>query len=92
MIEHLIDAEPCANPDCDNEFVEPESDGDVSYLECEVCGYAWGYRRLEERTRIDGSCSLGVPESVRRAASAPAEQELRRGAPVSLGMPSFRKS
>lgn len=92
MIEAMGDALPCANPDCDNEYVEPEADGDVTYHECEVCGYAWGYERLQERTRIEGACALGVPESLRRAASAPSEQHLSKSSTVSLGMPTLRRS
>jgi hypothetical protein len=91
VIEDLADERPCANPECDNEAVEPEADGDVRYWECLECGYAWGYERLEERTRIEGACSLGISENVRRAASAPAEGYLSKPATVSLGMPTLRK-
>lgn len=89
-----LDVQPC--PLCGAE-TEAEVDGDVSYYECqnddcETAGFSWGYERLEERTRIEGACALGVPESLRRAASRPAERELSKSSPVSLGMPTLRRS
>jgi hypothetical protein len=91
MIEDLTEERPCANPDCDEEQVEPETDGDVRFWECESCGYAWGYERLSEATKIEGSCSLGVPESVRRAASGPVEAQLRKPGVVDLGLTIGRR-
>lgn len=88
---------PCPmRPDmCDNEgLVEPELDGSHRYWECPECGYAWGYERIEEGVRLEGNCSLGVPESVRRAASAPTERaiaEERRAQPVELGLTIGRR-
>lgn len=60
---------------------EPDCDGDHSYYECEnddcdAPGYTWGYQRSDESTRIAGSCQLGVPESIRRSASAGMEGAL----------------
>lgn len=91
MIEDLTEELPCANPDCDEEAVEPETDGDVRYWECGECGYAWGYERLSEATKIEGTCALGVPESLRKAASAPAEGALRKSGVVDLGMTIGRR-
>lgn len=48
-------------------LVEPEQDGDHLFYECEECGYAFGYERITEG-RIEGSCALGIPENVRKAA------------------------
>lgn len=80
---------------CDrSEPVEPEVDGDHKYKECPDCGYAWGYERVAEGVTIDGSCSIGVPESVRRAASAPMETAIaseRRAQPVELGLTIGRR-
>lgn len=76
VTEVEADERPCQNPDCDNEHVEPEVDGDHRYWECEDCGYAFGYERIDESTRIEGNCSIGVPEDVRRQASAPMEAAL----------------
>lgn len=88
---------PCPMyPDvCDNDqLVDPELDGSHRYWECEECGFAWGYELIEEGTRIEGNCSIGVPESVRKAASAPMEQAIAREAssqPVDLGLTIGRR-
>lgn len=76
-----VESEERECPNCRSEYdietlVEPEVDGDHRYWECEECGYAWGYERIEEGVRIEGNCSIGVPESVRKAASAPMEAAL----------------
>lgn len=85
VMEVQADAKPCANPECPtldpestvfNSLVEPEVDGDHRYYECEECGYAFGYERVGEGIRVEGACAAGVPESVRRAASAPMEGAL----------------
>ena len=78
---------PCANPECHNEGVEVEQDGDHLYFECEECGFAFGWTRLSDQP--EGNCSIGVPESVRRSASLPASTYVERerpGAPVDLGL------
>lgn len=87
---------PC--PVC-GEPAEPEIDGDHRYWECanddcEAPGYAFGYEKVEEGTRIEGNCSVGVPESVRRAASAPMEGAIsaeRQAQPVDLGLTIGRR-
>lgn len=81
------------------EWVEPEVDGDHRYYECQECLYAWGYERVSEGTRVEGSCAIGVPEAVRKAASLPAEKaaaildreerQNRPASPISLGMPTI---
>lgn len=92
-----IDGREC--PIC-GEMAEPEIDGDHRYWEClsDECeagpGYAWGYERVEEGTRVEGSCSIGVPESVRKAASAPMESVIareRQAQPVNLGLTIGRR-
>jgi hypothetical protein len=81
--------------DCET-LVEPEIDGDHRYYECQVCGYAFGWSRVSDGVKVEGSCAIGVPESVRKTASLPAmraEQIIagRTSAAVPLGMPMFRK-
>lgn len=75
-------------PNCPYELdqqtlVEPELDGDLQYYECEECGHTWGWKKIEATD--PGSCSLGVPEDVRRRASVGMESTLSRGAPVIAG-------
>jgi len=82
-------------PVCPEEFgnqslVEPEVDGQHRYWECQNCGYAWGYELISEGSELNGACSMGVPEAVRRAASFSPEEKTATG-PVLLGMPSFRR-
>lgn len=97
LLQVTEDGKPCPmRPDeCDNDqLVEPELDGDHRYWECDECGYSWGYERIEEGTRIEGNCSIGVPESVRRQASAPMEQAIaaeRQAQPVDLGLTIGRR-
>lgn len=88
MLEGQIEAQRC--PVCDVE-TEPERDGDYHYFECEnedceAGGYTWGFIKIQV-AQPDGSCSLGVPEDVRRSASAPMEQALRpKAGVVDLGL------
>jgi hypothetical protein len=44
------------------------------YYSCVVCGSEFGWEQVEDVP--DDSCGLGVPEPVRRAASAPVEAQL----------------
>jgi hypothetical protein len=74
-------------PSCPYEYetttmVEPELDGDLRYYECHVCGHEWGWERLEAQQ--ENTCSMGVPEDVRRAASAGMEKAMS-GPPVIAG-------
>ena len=99
LSELQADAKYC--PVCPEEngqqtFVEPEVDGEYQYWECPECGYAWGWHKVEG-TRVEGSCAIGVPEAVRKAASLPAQraQEILEGREkpvVQLGMPRLRNS
>lgn len=79
---------PMTPDECErSEVVEPEIDGEHMYYECPDCGYAWGYQRVEGLS-VEGNCAIGVPEEVRREASAPMEQAMRKEQqkqPVSLG-------
>lgn len=92
MLEGQIATQEC--PLCGAE-TEPERDGDFHYFECqnedcEVEAFTWGFIKVQG-PQIEGTCSLGVPEDVRRAASAPMENALNpKTATVSLGMPTFR--
>ena len=62
---------PCRDPECDG-IAEVEVDGDHRYYECMECGFAFGYQRISVST--DETCAIGVPEDLRRSASAPMEQ------------------
>jgi hypothetical protein len=75
---------PCADPGCRGR-AEPEQDGDHTYLECETCGYAFGFARVETvAVNPDGACSVGIPEDVRRAASQPMTNALAATQPPLL--------
>lgn len=68
--------QPC--PLCGT-LTEPELDGQHIYYECEsddcdTPGYTWGYMSIQAPDSED--CAIGVPRSVRAAASAPAERAL----------------
>lgn len=76
----------CADPECSGR-AEPEQDGDHTYFECEECGYAFGFTRLETvAVQPDGACSVGVPEDLRRAASQPMTKALRASGPPLLSI------
>ena len=96
LVEMQADERPC--PVC-GAMTEPELDGDHRYYECEdddceAGGYTWGYERVAEGVRIDGSCQLGIPEGIRREASGPMEKAISAdGAPVIAGLTlSVRKA
>lgn len=60
-------------------IAEPDGDGDLHYYACDNCGYEFGYERITPDTLAvdeDGSCSIGVPAEVRKAASAGMEASL----------------
>lgn len=63
---------PCPDPDCGG-MGEPDQDGDHLFYECKECGYQFGWDRVPQPAHVGdgagGSCQIGVPESVRRAAS-----------------------
>ncbi len=66
---------PCVDPECGG-TAEPEQEGDHRFYECLACGYAFDWYRVTEDTTESDSCSAGVPEDVRRAASGFAQQAL----------------
>lgn len=80
-------------------MAEPEADGELRYWvceneECEAPYYEWGYEKIEEGVRLEGNCAIGIPESVRRAASAPMEGAIakeRQAQPVELGLTIGRR-
>jgi hypothetical protein len=78
------DAQPCFDPECSG-LAEPEIDGTHRYLECQECGSTFGYVKIQNPVVVD-SCAMGVPEDIRRAASAPMEgamlDQVRKNAPV----------
>lgn len=72
---------------------EPEQDGDLTYHDCGTCGYIFGFTRITPTLSAENSntCAVGVPEAIRRAASAPAEATLagNRALPLlTIGMRS----
>ncbi len=84
-------AVPCADPDCldahgSRNLAEPEGDGEHRWHECPVCGYAFGWHRATPTlaaaavggsgAKSDGVCAVGVPEGLRRAASAAMNRNL----------------
>lgn len=93
-----VEVRDCADPECLAESgpgtAEPEQDGDHRYFICQVCGFEFGWDRMPTETLAvgqDGSCSVGVPEEVRKAASglhdrAQAQIDRQQSAPVNLGL------
>lgn len=81
----LTSSRPCPDPECGG-LGEPEQDGDHTYCECTTCGYAFDYQRLAAvAVAPDGtSCAAGIPEHLRRAASAPVENTLAATRPPLL--------
>lgn len=80
-----VEARRCADPECGG-LAEPEQDGEHRYLECTCCGYAFGWERVETvAVNPEGGCSVGIPETIRRAASTAMENALaRQGRPPLL--------
>jgi hypothetical protein len=100
----MAEVRDCGDPDCvggGKGTAEPEQDGDHKYWICQVCGFEFGWERLESQTMAvsqDGSCSVGIPTEVRRAASgahdraaAQLDAEERRLQPVDLGLSIGRR-
>lgn len=81
----------CADPECGG-TAEPDQDGDHRFWSCNDCGYDFGYEKIETNLLAegaDGSCSVGIPESVRRQASSGMEAAMAKEAqaqPVDLGL------
>lgn len=63
---------------------EPEQDGDTAYLHCPDCGNDFGFQRevVSVTANPGGTCAVGVPEQLRRRASAGMENALRRQPPL----------
>lgn len=77
-------AVPCRDPECAG-VAEPEQDGQTGFLACTECGHEFGYYKIETTpvpVDAQGSCAIGVPESIRRAFPGPKSVS----APVSLGL------
>lgn len=72
----------CADPECTG-MAEPEVDGDHKYFACLACGFEFGYQKADTNLipSSEGTCAIGVPESIRAAFSPPQEKK-----PVSLGL------
>jgi hypothetical protein len=72
---------------------EPEQDGDHKYWACTVCGFEFGWVKIDSQpisASAEGHCAVGVPAELRRAASGVAEgaaAKLERGSTkVPLGL------
>lgn len=76
-------AVPCRDPECAERggMAEPDGDAEMRYYTCTECGYEFGYQQVKQDT---GTCQIGVPEGVRRAASAGAERAMAQSQPVLL--------
>ena len=90
----LLDkAVPCRDPSCEDpetgerSLAEPDQDGEHKYYVCEVCGMEFGYTQIEQAAAT-GNCSIGVPETTRRALSGTMEKLMTERDPnkVSLGL------
>lgn len=67
---------PCRDPECGG-LAEVEIDGDHRYFECQECGFAFGYERIGISVQAD-NCAVGVPETLRRAASQGMERAIEQ--------------
>lgn len=73
----------------DRSPAEPEYDDTHQWKECVTCGYQTAYVQTDAVSVGGGgdSCQVGIPESVRRAASSHAEKAIAKqaaSAPVPL--------
>lgn len=87
---HIDEAVACRFPDCADEagnpsIAEPEQDGDLHYHHCPNCGNDFGWRHQPAQTvaaNPAGACAVGIPEDLRRRASAGMENALRQQPPL----------
>jgi hypothetical protein len=90
------DERPCFDPDCAG-VGEPEQDGDHKYWTCTTCGNDFGFVKMPTAVLAedqDGNCSIGVPEEIRRASSAPMQRAMageQSRQPVDLGISIGRR-
>lgn len=74
----------CLDSECAG-IAEPEEDlaegGTLKYWVCRTCGMEFGFRLVKDE-QAAGSCSLGIPEDVRRAASVPPKEGVFLGATI----------
>lgn len=88
----------CGDPECAEAnspllTAEVEVDGDHKYHVCIECGYNFNYQKVEGSGVADDACSIGVPESIRKIASAAPEgaianlarEESRQSGTVNIG-------
>ncbi len=68
---------PCGDPECDG-TASWEQDGDhCTYWACEECGYEFDYQQIVPQ---EGTCQVGIPESIRRAVGGLPQQH--KGLPL----------
>lgn len=78
MRELMSQEVPCRDSECEG-IAEPEQDGDHLYYHCPVCEYDFGYERVPQpalTSDAGGTCAIGVPESIRAAASRGMERAM----------------
>lgn len=80
----------CGDPECvdaagNPSLAEPEHDGDHRYYCCTTCGFTFGFSRIPAEAQNDGACAVGIPEDIRRAASAATEQALNATPLLQIG-------
>ena len=75
----------CADSDCGG-IAEPEEDlgegGILKYWVCRKCQMEFGYHLVKDEAAA-GTCSMGIPEPVRRAASVAPPQSVFLGSTIS---------
>lgn len=88
--DHHDRAVPCFDPECLDEHgnrstAEPEQDGEHRYHACTTCGYTFGYHRVPATTitaKSGDTCAVGIPEDLRRSASAAMQHALDNSTPL----------
>jgi hypothetical protein len=84
LLEMVGDTVPCRDPECIG-TAEVEVDGDHRFYVCEACGFEFGHKKSEGTSLNSDNCGIGVPESLRRRASAATQsaiQQEERAQPV----------
>jgi len=86
--------QPCRDEECGG-TAEVEVDGDHKFYVCNDCGFEFGYEKVQTPNigTAGDSCAVGVPETIRRAASggmegAMAAEASKAPVPLTLKMPT----
>lgn len=87
---HVGESVACRDPECADaagnpSAAEPEQDGEHRYYACTTCGFAFGFERAQAvAVNSAGTCAVGIPEDLRRRASAAMEGALAATPPPLL--------